>query len=384
MGVIRWQSAVDFLVLAVAIYLLLRWSRVARALRLALSIMALRVGALVAGQLGLPITGWVLDGATIVALLSLVVVFQPELRRALMRLDFPGRARQRNETPVVSAISAAAWALARTKCGALIVIVRRDAIAELVTTSVLVGGRVSAEILEAVFQKGGPVHDGAAIIEGDVLLQVGAVLPLTQRTDVPEQYGTRHRAAMGLAERSDALVLVVSEERGEVTVMSGIGIRHIHSEAELEAALGGLEVTASDDTSSRVLRALRRTDLRLAAAALGLSALVWSLTFLFPGSSVRVRTVPVELTNLPPGMTIASQSADTVEVWLRGSDFVFNSVNLEQLVARCDLKAAHPGMNAIKVEPSVLQLPLGLKVEGISPRDVSVRLASNPAPTAER
>ena len=217
---IRWQSAVDFFVLAIAIYLLLRWSREARALRVALGILAVRVGALLARQLGLPITGWVLDGATIVALLSLVVVFQPELRRALMRLDFPHRLRHREQMPAVSAVTAAAWSLAKSRCGALIVIVRRDAIAELVTTGIAVGGRVSAELLGAVFQKGGPVHDGAAIIEGDVITQVGAVLPLTQRPDVPEQYGTRHRAGMGLAERSDAVVVVSSEERGEVTVMS--------------------------------------------------------------------------------------------------------------------------------------------------------------------
>src|ERR1700692_4073075 len=99
MGLIRWQSAVDFFVLTVAIYLLLRWSREARALRFSLSIVALRVAAVLAAQLGLPITGWVLDGATIVALLSLVVVFQPELRRGLMRLDFGGRRRRRERGP---------------------------------------------------------------------------------------------------------------------------------------------------------------------------------------------------------------------------------------------------------------------------------------------
>ena len=169
MAAVRWQTAVDIVVLAAGIYLLLRWSREARALRLALTILALRVGALLARQLGLLITGWVLDAGTVVVLLALIVVFQPELRRALMRLDLPGQANRESLVPIASSVSAAAWSLARQRCGALMVLVRRDAITELVTSGVPVDGRVSAEILEAIFQKGSAIHDGAAIIEGEVV-----------------------------------------------------------------------------------------------------------------------------------------------------------------------------------------------------------------------
>jgi diadenylate cyclase len=383
MSVVRWQSAIDFLVLAVGIYLLLRWSREARALRLALSILALRVGALLARQLGLLITGWVLDAATIVVGLALVVVFQPELRRALMRLDVPGRARRDSRVPVASAVGVAAWSLARARCGALLVIVQKDSIAELVTTGVQLDGRVSADILEAVFQKGSAVHDGAALIDGDLISRVGAILPLTQRTTVPGRYGTRHRAGMGLAERSDALVVVVSEERGEVTLMCGDQIRLMPSEPDLVAALNALTTRAGGEASG-ALRAVQPTGFRLPAAALALSAMVWGLTFLFPGASIRVRSVPLEFTHVPPGFTIASQSVDTVEIWLRGSDFVFDSVNLEALVARCDLADAHDGVNTIQVSSDAFDVPLGLRIDGIAPHRVSVRLAGNAAPTPAR
>src|SRR5690349_14874446 len=99
MHTLHWQSAVDFVVLALALYLLLRWGRQARALRLAVSILGLRVGALIARQFGLLITGWVLDAATIVALFALLVVFQPEIRRGLMRLDVLRRSRQARALP---------------------------------------------------------------------------------------------------------------------------------------------------------------------------------------------------------------------------------------------------------------------------------------------
>ncbi len=154
MVAIRWQSGVDFFVLALSIYWLLKWSRQARALRLALGILALRVGALVAQQLGLVITGWVLDAVTVIALLTLIIVFQPDLRRALMQLDLTGRARHGRQTPIMSAVGAAAFALARVRAGALVVITRKDSIAEFGTPGVVLGGRVSTEILSAIFQKG--------------------------------------------------------------------------------------------------------------------------------------------------------------------------------------------------------------------------------------
>jgi diadenylate cyclase len=382
MNFVHWQSAVDFCVLAVAIYLLLRWSREARALRLTLTILAFRVGALLARQLDLLITSWVLDASTIVGLLALVVVFQPELRRALMQLDVTRRRSQHRHVAVVSVVSEAAWSLARVRCGALIVIARKDSLSELVTTGVVLDGQVSTEILESIFRKDSPVHDGATIIEGDLITRVSSVLPLTQRAQVPSEYGTRHRAGMGLTDRSDAIVVVVSEERGEVTLMWEGQARRIADAGELQTIMQTL--TTNGNRASAPQSALRSPELGIKAAAVALAALVWSVTFLFPGRSVREQTVPVEFTNVPPGMTIAAQSTGMVQVWLRGTDFLFDSVNLETLVARCDLRAAHEGANIIQLQSGAFDVPFGLRIEGIAPREVNVRLASTSVSRAEQ
>jgi diadenylate cyclase len=374
---VRWQSAVDFAVLVVAIYLLLKWSREARALRLALSILALRISALLTRQLDLLITSWVLEASAIVALLVLVVGFQPELRRVIMRLDLLGRAAHKDQLPVLAAVAAAASSLAEVRCGALIVIVRIDSIAELVTGGVTIAAGVSPQLLQAVFQKGSPIHDGAAIIDGDRLTHAGVILPLTQRP-VPEPYGTRHRAGIGLTERSDALVIVVSEERGETTLMHQGQIQPIAGPDALLAALEPLTVTDSD-AIRKGRSANRAMAFGLGAAALGLSALVWSATFLLPGKSVRVQTVPVELTNVPPGLRVAAQSTDTIQVWLRATDFMFDSANLGGLVARCDLAHAHEGVNAVRLQADVFGLPPGVKVEGMAPHELSVRLTTVPS-----
>jgi diadenylate cyclase len=381
MSAIPWRTGIDFGALAIAFYLLLRWSRGARALRLGLAIVGLRVTAFLTSQLDLPITSSLLEGASIVALLALVMIFQPELRRALMRLDIAGRARSSATGSAAAAVTTAAWTLGSARCGALMVMERQDAIAELVSPGVTLNGLVSADLLVAIFQKGSPVHDGAVLLDGETVRQAGVILPLTQRTSVPHEYGTRHRAGMGLTDRSDALVVVVSEERGEVTVMSAGAIRPMKSEPEL---LSVLAAGLHDRQTAARYRALRPANLRLMAAALSLASAVWSAAFLFPGRSVRVQTVPLEFADVPAGLTVAEQSTDVVQVWFRGTDFVFQTAGLQRVVARCDLGSAHAGTNVVPLTGSILDVPFGLHVEGITPKQVSVRLATVPPPQSRR
>ena len=372
MVVLRWQSAVDFVVLTVAIAVVLRWSSETRALRLALSILALRVAAVLTDQFGLLITTWVLDALTLIALLVLVVAFQPELRRAVMHLDLPGRAAHERQLPTLVALATAAFTLSRIRCGALIVILQEDSIDELITGGVVITARVSSELLQAMFQKQSPLHDGAVVVEGDQITHAGAILPLTQRS-VPDEYGTRHRAGLGLSERSDAQVIVVSEERGDVTIMRNGSAQVMR---DLDGLVATLRTTASAE-SNRSQR--RRVRVRLTAGvitvSLLLSALVWSATFLLPGRSVRVQTAPVELTNVPVGLIVDAQSVQAVQVWLRATDFVFGSVNLADLVARCDLGGAHAGVNVIPLNACFLDVPLGIKVDRLAPRELRVTLA---------
>ena len=228
--VVRWHIVADFLVLTVAFYALLCWARSARAMRIALSIVGLRALALLASRLDLVVTSWVLDAFAILLVLVLLLIFQPELRRAFMQLDstlklWPRPAMAGTHTG--QAIANAAFALAQYQLGALMVITRRDAIGDLLEGGIAIGGELSAELLEAIFQKVSPLHDGAVVITGNRLLRAGVVMPLTKRQDVPSYYGTRHRAAVGLAERCDALVIAVSEERSEVTLMDGATTRHM-------------------------------------------------------------------------------------------------------------------------------------------------------------
>ena len=110
-------------------------------------------------------------------------------------------------------------------------------------------------------------------------------------------------------------------------------------------------------------------------AALALSILVWTVTFLVPGRSVRMETMPVEFTDVPAGLRIAAQSADSVQVWVRASEFALDYLNTGGVVARCDLSSAHEGVNVVRLDSSSVIAPPGIRVEGWSPHELQVRLA---------
>lgn len=373
---VRWQSVVDFVVLAAALYALLRWAQQARALRVALVVLGLHAGALVSRRFDLVLTSWVLDAAAILVIVVLLLVFQAELRRFFMQLDSVLNWRAQAASRLAGtyqAIAQAAFRLAGVSVGALIVVVRRNAITELVSGGITLDAVVSPEILESIFQKTSPVHDGAVIVRGDRIGRVATVLPLTERERVPGYYGTRHRAAMGLSERCDALVVVVSEERGEVTLMDDHRIVRFDDEQKLAQTLEKLCAQPADGMGSRLQQRLF-SNARIKLAALGLAAAIWSTSFLSTGTTVRTVSVPVQFVSVPSGMEISAPSTDRLEVQVRGSAWLMDSVSLTRLVASFNLRDARAGTANLPVSSGNLSLPPGIVVERVSPARVTVRL----------
>ena len=258
-------------------------------------------------------------------------------------------------------------------------IIRRDSILDLLTDGVALGSEISSQLLEAIFQKTSPLHDGAVIIDGDHIVKAGAVLPLTQRPNVASYYGTRHRAGMGLAERCDALVAVVSEERGEVTLMLGPDIRHQSGREQLVQALEELRSRETRSPTNRIYRYLF-ANIKLKLGAIGLAGLIWAMSFLAAGTTIRTVTVPIEFSDVPIGMEITQQSADTLEVQLRGSPWVIDSVSLGHLIARFDLRHVNSGWNKLQLPPSTLDLPPGVVVDRVIPSSIRVLITKTRAP----
>lgn len=219
----RLQHFFDILLVAVAIYYLLFLVRGTRAFQLLKGMLVYGFLIFLADQLGLRTFGWILGQILLPGVIVLIVLFAPELRLALEQI---GRGRfismpavQREDiTQLVNEVISAATTLSRERIGALIVIEGTVGLNDIICTGRDISARVSAELLRTIFYPGTPLHDLAVVIRGDKLIAAGCLLPLSGRDSTGFPLGTRHRAALGLSETSDALIVVVSEETGSISL----------------------------------------------------------------------------------------------------------------------------------------------------------------------
>lgn len=222
-----WTSLLDILLVAFVIYWIFILIRGTRAVRIVIGLSILYLVYLGAQAADLRLLSNLLQTGAVVGLFAIVVVFQPELRRALEQIGrFGSFNRFFSSSDVSSAervareISRAARLLAGSRHGALIVLERETGLADLATESgVPLHADLRAELLATLFYHGTALHDGAVIISGERVLAAGVVLPLSQNVVDSERYGTRHRAAIGISEQSDAIVVVVSEETGSISLV---------------------------------------------------------------------------------------------------------------------------------------------------------------------
>jgi uncharacterized protein (TIGR00159 family) len=217
------RDTLDVVVVAVGIYWLLLLIKGTRAIQILVGLGAL-IGLRVAADfLDLLTLAWLLDNFLGPAVLIVVILFQADIRRGLGRLGrgfFP-RLSERQESQIVEEVVRAAQTLSARRVGALIVLERRTGLDDQVESGTPLDAAVSKDLLVSIFQPSSPLHDGAVLIQQGRVSHAGAILPLTLRADLPEGVGTRHRAAVGITEETDAAVIVVSEETGSISVVMG-------------------------------------------------------------------------------------------------------------------------------------------------------------------
>lgn len=220
-------ALVDIILVTAAVYYLLMLARGTRAMQLFKGLAILLVVMKVAQWLALDTLQWILGQALFASAVVLVILFQPELRAALdqigrghleiLGLQF-GQEKNTENAQMVSEITQAVEQMAANRVGALIVIERESGLDDIATTGKKLNATLSSDLLNTIFFYGSPLHDGAVIVKKKRLRAAACILPLSQEQDLPRTVGTRHRAALGLSEESDAIVVVVSEETGNVSL----------------------------------------------------------------------------------------------------------------------------------------------------------------------
>ena len=369
---IRWQDVIDISLnsyILFRFYVLFRGTNVFRVL---IGMTVLWFLQRIAISLGLIVTSWVVQGIVAVGAIIIIVVFRNEIRRVLQAKNLKsilwGLSSKSAVTPT-EIIVESVFSMAEAKCGALIVFPGKEDLSDAVRGGTPWKGLITKEMITSIFWPDNPVHDGAAIVQGDQISFVGAILPLSDRADLPSYYGTRHRAALGLAEATDALVIVVSEERGDVLVAKGNRLREIRRKQTLEQNLQEHLGTAA--VKNEVVRKER---LEIAAAALLSIVFITGIWFsVSRGQDTLVSLdIPVDYINRADGTEIVATSVKSVSLVLSGSGALVKSVTPNQVNVRLDISNAVIGQNTFSITPESISLPPGIVLREVTPPAVDV------------
>ena len=230
-----WVDYIDILIIAFLIYQLVLLTRQTRAIQVLKGLAVIIVASYVSEVIGLTALNWVLRSILNNGVIALLILFQPELRRALEQIGRSAkldRSGQRDESErIVDEITQCLLRLSRRRVGALIVFEQRDGLKDVTETGTAIDSLISAPLLENIFEPNTPLHDGAVIIRGQRVVAAACVLSLSESSAISRDLGTRHRAALGVSETTDAMVFIVSEETGIISMARGGRLtRHLDAE----------------------------------------------------------------------------------------------------------------------------------------------------------
>jgi len=330
---------------------------------------------LVARQVGLELTAAIFQAFFAVLVLILVVVFQDDLRRIFEQVGaWVSRRGATEEVPgagPIETLVAAVEKLAESRTGALVVVPGREPIDRHVEGGIELDGRISEPLLLSIFDASSPGHDGAVVVSGDRVARFALHLPLSADRDQLVGVGTRHAAALGLSERTDALCIVVSEERGTMSVASGGRLREVGRPRALAIELRRHRRPQRETQG----RGWLRPQFRDALLAVGIAAGLWVVQV--PGSVVTEVEVeaPVVVEKLPDEFRLEKIEPETVTVSLTGRRRDLVLARQGQVSVHVDALLARLGRRSFAVTPDLVEHPDGVEVTGVEPGRVKISIA---------
>lgn len=358
---IRFQDVLDIVFLTIVAYYLYVWFRGTKAFKALAGLLALGIIYAAARAWGLFLTTWMFEILWQVLILLLIILFQAEIRQVLERVD-PlrkiGLRRHSKAAEWIEGFTQAVFSLARRKIGGLAIIERLDKVDEFITAGTPLEGDPTPELLFTVFQRESLLHDGAVLIRQGKVIAAACYLPLSSDEELPKHWGTRHRAALGLSQRCDAMVVVISEERGEVSLARGEELLTVENQEKL-AEIVHEAITLPVPEGKRwweTARLLLVSRWRLKLGTLAIVSLAWLMLAGQQDFEVTI-TVPVEFKNLPEYMEIVDPLKPSVKITARGLRKDASTLNARNVQVELDVSSAKLGRKTYRVSPNQALLP---------------------------
>jgi diadenylate cyclase len=374
---LRIQDIFDIAIISIMISAVLIWfkGRASRFVFIGISLLGLIY--VTARFFQLYLTTVVLQGFFAILIFVLVVIFQEDLRRFFERLAILGRVRRKiqatlphSQTAEIIAQSVANFS--RKRIGALIIIQGNDPLDRHLSGGTELNGSLSQPLLESIFDPHSIGHDGAVIIDGNTVSRFGCHLPLSQNTSKYGSLGLRHTAALGLSERSDAICIVVSEEKGTISVAKEEKIEEVANASALAAALESFYTSKAPVKKFAPLALWLKENTKEKIIALILACILW-LVFGYQRESIRRDfTIPIEYLNVPPEWVIEEPKITEAKVTLTGPSQAFQLLNTDTLKISLNLSQLQEGKQELALGRDMIRTPFNLSVVGIKPGRITI------------
>jgi len=370
---IRIQDVADILIMTFLLYQLYSWFRKTRAMQVLLGLGVVTLIYFATRFLGLYMTSWILQELGTVLIVLIIVIFQAEIRQALYRFSLLRHLFENQKETLQSQfqeIAESLFGMAAKRTGVILVFQRSESLADLMLNGVRLDCEISPQILEAIFTDGAPLHDGAALIRDGRIVVASCHLPLSANPDIPQYMGTRHRAALGLSERTDAVVAVVSEERGEVSLAVAGELHSVPSPDELVALLN--ELISPVREKARVSLSQRLFSNLLPKTAILLIVITFWMLITSRQGQITTVTAPVRMHGIPDELVLVRSAPEEVDVQLKSFSSLTPLPSKLDIAADMDLSEIREGQTSVRIKHSDFNLPSGMAISDVNPTSIKI------------
>lgn len=377
LNTLQFRDVVDLILTALMIYILIIFLRRTKSVPVVLGVFIILIIYSLSYWFNLSLTYRILQTFLGAIVIILVIIFQDEIKRFFYLLGSMNinRNRLRLNPKSIDILVNTIWTLANRKIGALIVIPGKETISPYLIGGIDINAKISEPLILALFNDKAPTHDGALIIDNDIIQKFAVYLPLSKDTNQLKNFGTRHRAALGIAEKTDSLSIIVSEEKGTVSVAHNGNLIMMHNKEELENLLkeflNTLTILNKSNFIIRWIRFLLNNVLSIIISGI-LAIIIW-LSFSYPNLGIIQKnfTVPIEFINIPSNFIVSNLIPKEVNVTLAGKSQDFKLLDPNTIKISIDLKDITQKKNyIITLNSSYIKYPPVLNIVSFDPKKI--------------